>query len=94
MLGSTHKPSNWLSTYRSVELRFLHIRYQGEVEGGGKIAIKFVLFTRQSVNINALNPHKDLTYLIFLLMDEEVEGCSGQDGYLEETFDLGLSAST
>lgn len=63
MLGSTHKPSNWLSTYRSVELRFLHIRYQGEVEGGGKIAIKFVLFTRQSVNINALNPHKDLTYL-------------------------------
>lgn len=66
------------------------------MEGGGKIAIKFVLFTRQSVNINALNPHKDLTYLFifFFLVDEEVEGCSGQDGYLEETFDLGPSAST
>lgn len=24
-LESTHKPSHWLSTYRSVELRFLHI---------------------------------------------------------------------
>lgn len=33
-LGSTQKPSRWLSTYRSVELRFLHIRYQGE--GGGR----------------------------------------------------------
>lgn len=34
------------------------------MEGRGEIAIKFVLFTQQSVNINTLNPHKDLTYLI------------------------------
>lgn len=88
-LGSTQKPRHQLSTYRSVELGFRTYDTKGKVEGGGKIAIKFVLFTWQSVNINTLNPHKDLTHLIFFLRDEEMEDCSGQDWYLEETFDLG-----